>query len=343
MENDYICFMIYNKIYDFCKVRNDGPYMDNGLEPTPRVKFLMELLDEVGIEYELDTWSTNPKTNMFNIIMRGTSDKFVVAHHDINNPNSDNANDNSASCINVIATKLMRPDVNAALLDGEEFGGKGSQRLSKQINAGDFGSIAWVLNYELTGVGGENFFIGNYPGPLFDKIKSIFNCPVIVTPFNDAVIFRGNGIDSVVINPCPILEGDKLMAHLNSIKKKESNFYPDLAKRRAYYETEEKRLFKEYMDQCKKSGVKASREDFQDFLDKNWITQPEEQNFIPITEDEVEVYIEKAKQNPQCAFNENGILDTSILYLCHSPADSVTNMSTSDMQSFVEKIVSKII
>jgi hypothetical protein len=46
--------MIYNKIYDFCKVRNKGNCFNNGSEPTPRVKFIMELLDSEGIEYELD-------------------------------------------------------------------------------------------------------------------------------------------------------------------------------------------------------------------------------------------------------------------------------------------------
>jgi hypothetical protein len=48
------------------------------------------------------------------------------------------------------------------------------------------------------------FFIGNYPGKLSNHIKLLFDCPVVDTPFNDSVIFRRNGIDSVVINPIPI-------------------------------------------------------------------------------------------------------------------------------------------
>jgi hypothetical protein len=47
------------------------------------------------------------------------------------------------------------------------------------------------------------FFIGNYPGKLSNHIKLLFDCPVVDTPFNDSVIFRRNGIDSVVINPIP--------------------------------------------------------------------------------------------------------------------------------------------
>ena len=185
--------MIYNKIYDFCKVKNKGNCFMNGPEPTPRVKFIMDLLDTEGIEYELDVFEgekrkpykfedsperkrekksgrpeRNPKRGMFdfltdlgikkieddepefvnkyfNIIMRGSSNKMIVAHHDINNPRPDNANDNSCSVINVIATKKLRPEINAVLLDGEEFGGIGSNHLSKQIKAGEFGVIDWVL------------------------------------------------------------------------------------------------------------------------------------------------------------------------------------------------------
>lgn len=200
--------MIYNKIYDFCRVRNLSDCRRNGLTPTPRVQFLMELLDSEGIEYELDEFG--PENNKFwNIILRGNSSKMVVAHHDIVNPNTDNANDNSASVINLIALKKLRPDIHCIILDGEEIGGIGSQRASDMINNGDFGQIEWVLNFELTGKGGKYFFIGDYPGPLTDKIVGLFDCPIVRTPFNDSVIFRKNGIDSVVINPLPpVPEGE---------------------------------------------------------------------------------------------------------------------------------------
>lgn len=264
--------MIYEKIHDFCKVRNHGNCFQNGPEPTPRVKFLMELLDEEGIKYGLDEFEgenrglkrfgefgmiDEPSVNKyFNIILRGTSNKMIVAHHDINNPNIDNANDNSASVINLIATKKLRPDVHAVILDGEEFGGIGSKRLSQQIKDGEFGNIEWVLNFELTGKGGKYFFIGDYPGPLSDKIKSLFNCPVVRTPFNDSVILRRYGIDSTVINPVPPIQGDK------------------------------------------KSDV---------------------------------------------VFADGTLLDTSILWNCHSPKDSIDTISTEDMKEFVETVVLKIL
>jgi hypothetical protein len=222
-------------------VRNKGNCFVNGPEPTPRVQFLIDLLEKEGIEYELDVFQEEytrpqfkfpgikpfsfyedelqdeeedsgqfPINNYFNIIMKGTSNKMIVAHHDVNNHTTDNANDNSASVINVIAAKKLRPDINAVLLDGEEFGGIGSKRLSEQIKQNKFGSIEWVLNLELSGKGGKYFFIGDYPGKLTDKIVSIFNCPIVRTPFNDSVIFRRFGIDSVVINPLPPLPEGQL-------------------------------------------------------------------------------------------------------------------------------------
>jgi len=194
--------MIYEKIYDFCKVKNLGSVFKNTDSPTPRVEFLLNLLEEEGITYELDKF-TNDEVTGYNIILRGDSDKMLVAHHDIVNPHIDNANDNSASVINAIALKKMSPHIHVVLLDGEEFGGYGSQRVSEQILEGEFGEISYVLNLELTGRGGKRFFIGNYPGPLYDQIKSQFNPPTFNTPFNDSVIFRRNGIDSCAINPLP--------------------------------------------------------------------------------------------------------------------------------------------
>jgi hypothetical protein len=196
---------IFNKIYDFCSVRNSGNFFHNTEDPTPRLKFLIELLQEMKIEFELDRFVANGVTG-HNVVLRGTGNRIVVAHHDIVNPGIDNANDNSCSVINAIALKVLSPRTHVVLLDGEEVGGLGAQRLSDRIKLGDFGEIEWVLNLELSGKGGRKFFIGNYPGELSDKIVKMFNCPIIDTPFNDAVIFRRNGIDSVVINPLPALE-----------------------------------------------------------------------------------------------------------------------------------------
>lgn len=199
---------MYHKIYDFCKIRNFGGVYSNGDKPTPRVQFLIQLLESEGINYKLDTYQSKGNT-CYNLILKGDSDRMVVAHHDIVNPNIDNANDNSASVINAIMIKKLMPKINVVLLDGEECGGLGSQRVSDQIKDGYFNTIDWVLNLELTGKGGKYFFIGDYPGKLSNHIKSIFDCPITNTPYNDSVTFRKNGIDSVVINPIPPLNEGK--------------------------------------------------------------------------------------------------------------------------------------
>jgi hypothetical protein len=282
---------MYHKIYEFCKVKNKGVCYKNGVDPTPRVQYILDLCKEMGLSAELDIWGTDeevfdylimdapeilrtktdldpekvkavrslyfefskeaedflsdkgvdedPKfiepdmmdmlgdeygdivdkyteelkdivgqvvkerNNFFNIMLTGSSDKFVVAHHDIVNPNSDNANDNSCSVINALAIKKKRPNVNVVILDGEEVGGIGSERLSQRIKGGDF-KCKWILNLELTGRGGTNFFVGAMGTNLTQWIANRFECPIVKVPFNDSVIFKKYGIDSTVINPLPI-------------------------------------------------------------------------------------------------------------------------------------------
>ena len=212
--------MSWNKINEFCKVQA-APATNNGVDKIPaRVEFLMDLLDSMSIKYELDEfevkdrpsfWNKNPETNkLYNLVLRGSSSKMIVAHHDIVNPISDNANDNSASVINAIMTKKLRPNVNVVLVDGEEapFLGAGSTHCAERIKNGDFGNIDYVLNLELTGRGGDNFFIGKVrnPSKLRDGILEIFKCPEISVPFNDSLSFIRAGIDSININPIPITD-----------------------------------------------------------------------------------------------------------------------------------------
>jgi len=216
---------MYKKIYDFCKVKNSGGAHKNGLKYSNRIDWIINLLKSNKIDYEIDEFEIFrfPNNKFYNIILPGDSGKFVTAHHDVVNINSDNANDNSASVINAIMTKILSPETTVILLDAEEppMMGVGSQRASEMINVGKYGKCDWILNFELTGKGGENFFIGNYGNTLNNHIKNLFNCPVVQTPFNDANIFNKNGLISTVINPLPILSekssyrdyNDELLTH----------------------------------------------------------------------------------------------------------------------------------
>lgn len=200
---------MYNKIYELCTIKNRGTARLNGVDQTPRVEWICELLKSLNLDYQLDTFQIDNQTLGFNIILPGTSEIAVTAHHDIVNPLSDNANDNSASIINAIAIKLAESSTTVILLDAEEIGGLGARAIALKINNGELGPIEMILNLELTGAGGSRFFIDDHPGQLSDRIQALFSCPTIATPFNDAVIFRRLGIDSVVINPLPILQEGK--------------------------------------------------------------------------------------------------------------------------------------
>lgn len=196
------------KIKDFCAVRNVGPAYDNSFKPTPRAKFICEMLKNFGIPFEIDRFFVD-EIPMYNIILQGNSKRVVVAHHDIRNPLSENANDNSASIINAIYLKQLRPETNVVFTDAEECGFWGSKRLASMIVDGKLGDIEWVLNLELTGKGGKNIMVGNHPGPLMNSIVEKFQAPVANTPPSDCFSFEDAGIDTTVLNPLALLSEGK--------------------------------------------------------------------------------------------------------------------------------------
>lgn len=201
---------ILEEIYPFCKnTRNKGSALENGTKDyTERIKFILSLLEKYSIKNFVDSFCSQFETenNFHNIVIPGNSNYMVIAHHDILNPNSENANDNSASVINALFLKLLVPGLHVVLTDGEEVAMKGARRLGEQIQQGVFGEIRSVLNLELSGKGGENFLIGNHHGHLSDKINKLFDPPMYRTPPNDALPLQSMGIDAVVINPLPLLE-----------------------------------------------------------------------------------------------------------------------------------------
>jgi hypothetical protein len=58
---------IYNEIYGLCAAKNVGPIFTNGKELTPRLEFIVSLLKKEGIEYEIDRFPVDEKTDGFNI------------------------------------------------------------------------------------------------------------------------------------------------------------------------------------------------------------------------------------------------------------------------------------
>lgn len=208
---------IYKEIEGLCRAKNEGSVLTNKAEPTPRVIYITDLLSRLGISYYIDQFKTKRLGGDtifgYNIIIPGEGDRMVMAHHDIVNHESDNANDNTASIICAIALKMKVPSVTVAIVDGEEVGGLGSSYLSTQIKDGAFGDIKWVLNLELSGRGGKNFFMGKVSEDsiLRNRILELFpDTQEIFVPFNDSVILRKHGIDSVNVNPTPLDEEGEL-------------------------------------------------------------------------------------------------------------------------------------
>ena len=203
-------------LQDFCRIRPEGTWRDNPEDRLPsRAKFIVELAEMLGFETSVDIWSVAEKP-LYNVHVHGKGPLMLIAHHDINNPNSENANDNSASIINALLLKTRRPHVPLTFTDGEEFGGFGAKRLGHRMLEKSVPGAPYaraVLNLELTGRGGKYFFLGKGLGEDSDLslfIQDIFDCPTYHVPFNDAVILDSMGIDSVVINPLPpLLESEK--------------------------------------------------------------------------------------------------------------------------------------
>jgi len=185
-----------NEINNFCKIRDE-----NRSEFSNRAKFLVNLLTRLNIEHKLvRTKSKRFNKYFYNIYCFGSSDKFLSAHYDVANTESDNANDNSASVINCIAYKQKNSSINLLLLDGEEppFMGVGSNLAARYMKANGI-LPKWILNLELTGFG-NSFFIDNVDTQLSRCIQQNFEDAIITSvPFNDAMIFRQHGIESNVL------------------------------------------------------------------------------------------------------------------------------------------------
>ena len=116
---------ILNKIYDFCSVREERQYVK---EYSNRLKYLINLVEELNIPYFVESeYEIGEDIWLHNLVMLGNSDKAIIAHHDVVNYKIDNANDNSASIINAITLKYLKPEINVIITDGEEhWNGEGA-------------------------------------------------------------------------------------------------------------------------------------------------------------------------------------------------------------------------
>lgn len=184
--------MKHNQIFEMLKCKND-------LE---RLAWIENKLGELVIPYEKSSFTNNAsrgKKEFNNLYLPGSSDKMIIAHYDTVRPEF-SANDNTASVINAIILKLKFPEINLAILDGEEppYFGIGSDQLCDHLRQGKhFTLISEILNLELTGVG-RNVCVGNKQrGSLKSKLKNI---NFLNVPFSDSdILDKNNFINNVVM------------------------------------------------------------------------------------------------------------------------------------------------
>lgn len=202
-----------------CEVRNESIALKQTKPISNRAKLIMDILAENGIEFEVDVFFDYSKKSVFTNIYvnfdNALSDERIVytAHHDVNNINSMNVLDNTASVANLISLAIQigkrknfpKYQVTIAFTDNEEFGGSGASRLSALIRMDKFGKVIGNINLELTGKGNiwvDRIYHKNHY--ITQKLLEISpNIPIHDVLFNDSVIFRQYGLYSICLGIMP--------------------------------------------------------------------------------------------------------------------------------------------
>jgi hypothetical protein len=187
-----------------------------------RVAYILSELEELGVEFEKDIFQAAKPTiyaltpNYINIYVNFQASKktdstiVFLAHHDVVNVSSENCNDNTASVCNllhlcgILKEKELKHNVVVAFTDAEEICShdySGSARLGELINSDAFGNVLFAINLELTANGGEIYYDhydkkSKLSKHLEKTADEIYN---VQTPFNDSVVLRKRGIDSICI------------------------------------------------------------------------------------------------------------------------------------------------
>lgn len=193
---------IYDRLDNLCKVEGLHALKYGERKLSPRAKFIVGLAEELKIPYRVDPIltmkDTGQKIMLNNIILEGSGAIGIMAHHDIVNPQSENANDNSASIIAAFALKLLSPDTPVFFTDGEEppLMGVGARHIVDQLSKGQHPDLKALVNLELVGQGGKYFCLEackyTYQPSEFMKLlcKVQGNPPLVHMPPNDAAAIR---------------------------------------------------------------------------------------------------------------------------------------------------------
>jgi hypothetical protein len=183
---------------------------------TPRLLKIKELLEAFEISYRVKHYIVpgfegRYFTNFYVSFNQESQEEGLIflAHHDINNEISENAQDNTSSVCQLLSMMqkvkgmdLTRP-IHFALVDSEEhvnFNCCGSQVLSEDIHSGEFGNIELCVNLELTGLG-KHIWVSNFEqfSESNTNVIAKLNAQKVRTPYNDAYVLTRHGVPAICI------------------------------------------------------------------------------------------------------------------------------------------------
>lgn len=214
----------YEFLRELCSFNADFNAFKPTLNPiSNRVQYIMNRLDMHKIPYVVDKFQPisgvpdfeESKPAFVNIVVEieGTNKDITtafLAHHDVVNMESENAQDNSGSVANLLDLCVQlsgeKPTNNIviAFVDAEEIVAPsicGSQRFAQNILNGKYGHVKYAINLELT-CNGQNYWMSfNDPSNVLAKhIGEIYpTINRVRTPYNDAMILERTGVPSVCV------------------------------------------------------------------------------------------------------------------------------------------------
>lgn len=204
----------YEFLRQLCAFNADITSFRGNLNPiSNRVAYIMHQLDTHKIAYTVDKFqpitgvpdAEEGKFAEVNIVVeiKGHNEALTTvfsAHHDVNNPASENCQDNTASVANLLdlcvrLTHITPPNnVVICFNDSEEKVSPatcGIQRLAQNILKGIYGKVQYVIVLELT-ANGKNYWMSyRADNALSQKIREKQpKTHRVGTPYNDSMVIE---------------------------------------------------------------------------------------------------------------------------------------------------------
>jgi hypothetical protein len=213
----------YEMLRELCSFSCDFNSFSKNLNPiTNRVQYIMHQLETNNIKFVADMYqpiigtpdSVEGLPAEVNIVVQIEGiDKSITtvfsAHHDVNNMNSENCVDNTASVANLLDLCIQlskeQPANNVVICfnDSEESVKPmacGIKRFSQNILKGIYGQVKYCVVLELT-ASGQNYWMSYYKeNAISQRIREIHpNISRVRTPYSDNFVMEKDIINSVCI------------------------------------------------------------------------------------------------------------------------------------------------